>query len=56
MRVIQYTNQIWTLEGLYPYSEVSRTYSLQWQKGYEEATVGFSSGSQIVKNIRNNHH
>ena len=55
MKLIQYTDIIWTTEDFLSEKECNDLIMFSEMKGYEEATVSLKSGAKMMKGIRNNY-
>ena len=55
MKLTYHSKSIWTIENFLNKNECDDLIIFSEQKGYDEATVSFTSGAQMMKNIRNNY-
>ncbi len=54
MQIIQHSNAIWTIPGFLSPAECRRLIGFSEGFGFEEATVGLSSGAKMMKGARDN--
>ena len=54
MKIIQHSNAIWTIPGFLSQAECRRLIGFSEGFGFEEATVGLSSGAKMMKGVRDN--
>lgn len=55
MEVLNHTNKIWTISNFLTSRECDDMIIFSEQKGYVETDVGLTSGSKMMKNVRDNY-
>lgn len=55
MKLVQHTDQIWTIEDFLSKEECQELISLSESIGYSEAEVSLAEGAKMIKGIRNNY-